>query len=143
MILGIVGSEGSKFTEETEQLARDMIRHLALKYDADTICSGACHLGGIDVWAIEVAEDLGLNTIEYPPAFHSWDHYKTRNIKIAETSDVVVCITLKSLPESYRGMKFALCYHCNTNEHVKSGGCWTTKYARKLGKEAYTIVVGN
>lgn len=141
MILGIVGSEGKKFTHETEQLARDEIRHLALKYDADTICSGACHLGGIDVWAIEVAEDLGLETIEYPPEFHGWEAYKARNIKIAETSDLVVCITLKTLPDTYKGMTFDLCYHCGTKDHVKSGGCWTTKYARKLGKQGYTIVI--
>lgn len=141
MILGIVGSEGKKFTAMTEELAKVEIRRLIKQYDAKTVCSGACHLGGIDVWAIEVAKEQGLNTIEFPPEFLGWEAYKTRNIQIAATSDVVVCITIKELPESYKGMRFNLCYHCATKDHVKSGGCWTTKYARKLNKPGYTIVL--
>jgi hypothetical protein len=38
-------------------------------------------------------------------------------------------------------MKFDLCYHCGTKDHVKSGGCWTVKYARKLGKQGKVIII--
>ena len=142
MILGIVGSEESKFTESSKHSALMVIKSNIHHYKATAVCSGSCHLGGIDLWAIEVAKELELETIEFPPKFRSWAAYKERNIKIAETSDVVVCITVGKLPESYTGMRFDLCYHCGTKDHVKSGGCWTTKYARKLGKEAFTVVVG-
>lgn len=143
MTLGIVGSEGKKFTRETEALARARIRALIAEAGATRVVSGACHLGGIDVWAIQEAKRLGLDTQEFPPRVQSWEYgYKPRNIQIADASDAVVCLTLRTLPESYNGMTFPLCYHCGTKDHVKSGGCWTTKYARRAGKRGWTEVIG-
>lgn len=43
---------------------------------------------------------------------------------------------VKTLPESYKGMRFTSCYHCGTTSHVKSGACWTAKQAQRIGKEA-------
>lgn len=138
--IGIVGSEGKKFTAETEAKAREIIRGLIAEYDC--VCSGECHLGGVDIYAREEAIKAGKKFIPCPPAALSWEiGYKPRNIKIAETSDETVCITVSKLPDSYKGMTFLKCYHCNSNDHVKSGGCWTTKYARKLGKPGRTIVI--
>lgn len=140
-VVGIVGSEGAKFTPESEKRARKLIRKEIR--GARLVVSGACHLGGIDIWAIEEARALGIPYKEYPPKTRNWNGgYKPRNIKIARASDRVVCITVRSLPKGFQGMRFAFCYHCNTDRHVKSGGCWTTKYARKLGKEGTTLVVG-
>lgn len=142
MKLGIVGSEASKFTPETKKLARALIRDLIEINDAQTVVSGACHLGGIDEWAVEVGRDIGCEILEFPPKTKSWaGGYRERNIQIAEASDTVFCITVKELPEGYTGMKFGLCYHCKTNEHVKSGGCWTVNYAKKLGKKTGIIVI--
>ena len=142
MVLGIVGSEGKKFTPETEAAARARIRSLIAEHGVTKVVSGACHLGGIDVWAIEEAKKLGLETQEFPPKIRHWEGgYKQRNIQIAEASDAVVCLTLKTLPPKYSGMTFTMCYHCGTKEHVKSGGCWTTKYARKLGKKGWTEII--
>lgn len=142
MILGIVGSEGAKFTPETEAKARHIICNKIIAYRADKVVSGACHLGGIDVWAIEEAKKYHLQTQEFPPARQVWDGgYKQRNIQIAEASDIVICITLRELPASYTGMTFKLCYHCGTADHVKSGGCWTMKYAIKHGKKGELIVI--
>lgn len=143
MILGIVGSEAAKFTSETEEIARLQIRAQFEMYPyIEYVISGACHLGGIDIWAIDEAKKKGLKILEFPPKKLQWEGgYKQRNIKIAELSDKVVCITLKQLPGSYKGMRFSKCYHCNTNSHVKSGGCWTMKYAFKLGKETELIVI--
>ena len=140
MNIGIVGSEGAKFTPETEQKARAIIRELIVPYDL--VISGKCHLGGIDIWAVEEAEKLHKAFKEFPPAEKNWGAFKARNILIAKTSDVVYCITLKTLPEGYRGRGWEkYCYHCDTKEHVKSGGCWTVKYARGLGKQGHILVV--
>lgn len=140
MNIGIVGSEEAKFTRQTERAARAVI--ISLLRDGDTVISGKCPLGGIDIWAIEEAEKLGLETKEYPPKIQRWSGgYKERNIKIAKASDLVVCITLRRLPKKYDGMRFDMCYHCGTKGHVKSGGCWTMKYAEKLGKETRLVVL--
>ena len=139
MWLGIVGHEGAKFTPETERLARLEIRNL-LGPQVTGVVSGACHLGGIDIWAIEEARSAGKETMEFPPQQQSWNTvngvggYKYRNMQIAQASDKVVCLVLKELPESYNGMRFRFCYHCKTDSHIKSGGCWTARYAGKLGK---------
>ena len=140
MKLGIVGSEAAKFTPETELLAKEQIADFLNL--GDTVISGECHLGGIDIWAKEYAIENGIKYKGFPPKTLRWsDGYKPRNIQIAEASDYLVCITVKELPPGYAGMKFPLCYHCGTKDHVKSGGCWTVKYARKLGKPGEIIVI--
>lgn len=148
-ILGIVGSEAAKFTPHTETLAREKIREFIAAAmikawpNQVAVCSGACHLGGIDVWAVEEAKLLNLTTIEHPPKVMSWEQgYKPRNIQIAKDSHEVVCITVKELPPGYTGMRFKMCYHCKTTAHVKSGGCWTVKYAQSLGKPGHIEVIG-
>jgi hypothetical protein len=147
VILGIVGSEAAKFTVDTELAARLAIRaRLAKLGPLDCVCSGKCPLGGIDVWAIEEAIAAGIQVQEFPPAVESWeDGYKPRNIQIAKYSDEVICIVPLKLPEEYQGMRFSQCYHhsdqINVPTHVKSGGCWTTKYARGLAKPTDLIVI--
>lgn len=143
MIVGIVGSEAAKFTTETELHARKIIETLLLRTYVTGFCSGHCHLGGVDIWTEEIGNALCRTPYIFPPKTLSWDGgYKQRNILIAEQSDEVHCITLARLPDSYNGMKFERCYHCNTDTHVKSGGCWTAKYAKKLGKRAVWHVIG-
>ena len=138
----IVGSESAKFTPETEASARQIIRHCLRP--GDVVVSGGCHLGGIDLWAIEEAKALGLDWVEHLPKHRSWEGgYKQRNLNIAQDSDRVVCITVRCLPGNYTGMRFSNCYHCNTDKHVKSGGCWTVKQAIKLGKAGDVFVVGD
>lgn len=147
MKLGIVGSEAAKFTQDTERAARLAIRSLINEWRANLVISGRSPLGGIDWWAIEEATALGVPTREYEPRVNAWaapGGYKTRNLKIAVDSDVVACITLKALPTTYHGMRFPQgCYHCGTPQadHVKSGGCWTTKQARRQGKSTVLVVI--
>lgn len=144
MRIGIVGSEQKKFTIGTEEKAREMIRILLrpLSFPGDLVVSGGCHLGGVDIFAIDEANKMKLRTREYLPPTRNWEGYKFRNMLIAENSDVVYCITVKTLPLGYvkRGFE-SYCYHCKTNEHIKSGGCWTVKQARLLGKLGYILVV--
>lgn len=140
--LGIVGSEAAKFGKVTELHARTEIRKLIRMYNADMVISGGCHLGGIDKWAIEEAEKLKIGYMEYLPLTLQWEGgYKQRNLRIARNSDVVYCITVAELPSSYTGMRFKMCYHCGTDTHVKSGGCWTVKQANRMGKTTGVIVI--
>lgn len=141
-IIGIVGCEEKKFTSETEGKAKELIRILLSRSGVTGISSGHCHLGGIDIWAEDIGKELGLETYIFPPKDFSWSAgYKLRNIQIVEASDEVHCITVKRLPDAYQGMRFESCYHCGTDSHVKSGGCWTAKYADKKGKPAYWHVL--
>lgn len=147
MILGIVGSEAAKFTPITEAMARKAIRGAIGTFQATKVCSGECPIGGIDIWAKEeVIALLGPDAyIGFPPKYHRWggnDGYMARNKLIAETSHVVVCFTVAKLPENYvvKGWEF-YCYHCGTDKHIKSGGCWTTKYARSIGKTGFTVTL--
>jgi hypothetical protein len=141
MKIGIVGSEAAKFTSFTKLRAMETIRELLINPGITTVVSGACHLGGIDIWAADVGHELGLEVIEHPPDRHCWDAYRLRNLKIVHDSDKVVCITVKELPPDYTGMRFKLCYHCKTNDHVKSGGCWTMHRARLVGKQGELIIL--
>ena len=142
MKLGIVGSEAAKFTPDTEEHCRWLIESWLNRREADGVVSGGCHLGGVDQWAAEIGRKMGLQVVEYLPRTRDWSGYKSRNMQIAENSDEVICFTVKNLPPGFReGGWERYCYHCKTGEHIKSGGCWTTKYARKLGKPGVTIVV--
>ena len=143
MNIGIVGHEAKKFTPKTEAMARELIREL-LKAPGSRLVSGHCHLGGIDIWAEEIAVELGVAKLIFPPVEYSWEKgYKPRNILIAEHADVLHNIVVAAYPEDYDGMRFDYCYHCKTNEHIKSGGCWTAKQAQKLGRPAYWHVILN
>ena len=140
MRIGIVGSEAAKFTPNTERLVRQQIR--ALLGPEDVVISGGCHLGGVDLWAVEEAKAMGLEYREYLPRCRQWSGgYKERNLQIVADSDRVICFTVRRLPPTHTGLRFAKCYHCNTDQHVKSGGCWTVKQAILQGKPGAIIVI--
>jgi hypothetical protein len=140
--VGIVGSEGAKFTSYTEARAKKIIRRLLDKPEVTHVVSGGCHLGGIDIWAVEIGRELGKKIIEHRPKTLSWSTgYAPRNLLIAKDSDEIFCITVAALPDTYTGMVFNLCYHCGTDAHVKSGGCWTVKKAIEMGKPGKIIVI--
>jgi hypothetical protein len=144
VIVGIVGSERIKFTELGEKRAKAIIDSIVSMPDITEVVSGKCHLGGIDIWAAEIGAEWGRIVTEFPPRFQSWENgYRPRNIQIARRSDIVHCITVDVLPETYNSMTFSHCYHCNSTAHVKSGGCWTALYAEKLKKQAKWHVVKN
>lgn len=143
MITGIVGAEGMKFTALGQERARVILTDIISNISVHRVVSGKCHLGGIDIWAIEIAKRLGRDITEYPPKSLSWEWYKKRNLQIANDSDIVHCIAVDVLPDKFKGMLFDLCYHCGTKDHVKSGGCWTMKQAIKMGKVGQLHVVRN
>lgn len=142
--VGIVGHEEAKFTALGRDRAIAKIRELLSRDGVEQVVSGACHLGGIDIWAMEVGEELGLVRTEYPPARLTWiGGYKERNMQIADRADVVYSLVVNELPKDFKGMRFDLCYHCLTKDHVKSGGCWTAHYAKRQGKPGHIIIIPN
>jgi hypothetical protein len=143
MRVGIVGSQEAKFTQLGKERALQLIWEI-LAPDAALLVSGHCHLGGIDIWAEEIADDAGLEKLIFPPKELSWEKgYKPRNLQIARASDIVHCITVKQLPEGFKGPRFLYCYHCRTEGHVKNGGCWTMHRAIALGKQGHLHVIEN
>jgi hypothetical protein len=144
MKVGIVGSEATKFTQKGEASARELIDWILGYPDVDEVVSGHCHLGGIDIWAEEIADKYSIKKVIFPPRSLSWDAgYKPRNLQIAHNSDIVHCITVKQLPKDYQGMRFLYCYHCKVEGHIKSGGCWTMKKAIEMGKQGKLHVIEN
>lgn len=145
MKIGIVGAEGAKFTQAGEAEARRIIFDVLAR--ADTIISGGCHLGGIDIWAAEIGRELGLEVVEHLPKIRQWEPngYKDRNLKIARDSDVLFNITVARLPSGFKGRRYPD-YHCKGKgrpPHVKSGGCWTANQVQLLGKSAHWHVISN
>jgi len=107
-----------------EANARYLIRLLLV--GASSMVSGHSPVGGIDIWAEEEALALGVPLDLKVPTHNSWDPpggygYKARNLDIARDSDVVHVLLADVYPEQYTGRRWDLCYHCKTNDHVKSG----------------------
>lgn len=143
--VGIVGHASDKFTSQTKRLALNTIEAL-LSSPESVLVSGHCHLGGIDIWAERIAKSLGRDMIIYPPSNYNWqDGYKPRNLQIARKSHIVHCLVVKDYPSGYKGMRFDRCYHCGTSNHVKSGGCWTMKKCREMGrgKQSQLWIIGD
>jgi hypothetical protein len=146
MKVGIIGHAENKFTIESEKSARKLIRNILAQYHNPILVSGHCPMGGIDIWAEEVAKDLGLQMDLKIPKQNRWDAeygYKKRNIDIAKDSDILHIILVNGYPKEYKGMVFSKCYHCNSNSHIKSGACWTGKVAEKLGKGVIVHIIKN
>lgn len=114
----IVGSEAKYWTKAQEAFVRNMIAMML--QPGDTVVTGECPFGGIDLWAKEVAYSKGNGVMLFPPVKKSWYWYKKRNIQMAVEGDIVFCIEPRDR---------------------KSGGYWTLTYARKLGKPGILIEV--
>lgn len=138
MKIGIVGHAAEKFTPETKAKAFDIIRQILADHSPSNtmVVSGRSPMGGVDVWAELVAEDLGIAKEIYPARVNSWPGFKERNMQIARASDVVHVIVVRSFPPGFKWKRFPWCYHCGTAEHVKSGACWTANKAILMGKRA-------
>lgn len=146
MRAGIVGNGTDKFTAAGQVEARRIIREIVK--GADVVISGHSPVGGVDIWAEEEAEAQGVMTDLKIPSTKQWNPpggygYKARNLDIANDSDVVHVILADVYPVEYDGMRFNLCYHCRSDDHVKSGACWTGKRAVEAGKDVRRYVIAN
>lgn len=149
--IGIVGSGEDKFTEPGSTRARYHIMRLLkteiLIHGRENVIvvSGRSPIGGVDIWAEEVAASLELETDIKIPLVHQWTPgygYKARNIDIAK-SDIVHVIVPDIYPEEYTGKRFTFCYHCHKDDHIKSGGCWTGWHAIYRGNKVEWHIVNN
>lgn len=144
MRIGIVGHGADKFTDNGKLTAQSLIRNLL--HSANVVVSGHSPMGGVDIWAEEIAREMGIETDIKAPRQQSWDGeygYKARNIDIARCSDEVHVILIDKYPPGYRGRRFDHCYHCHKGDHVKSGGCWTGHRAEQMGKKAHFHILRN
>jgi hypothetical protein len=146
MKVGIIGHGTDKFTADGVTKAKEIIYSILNNKDVSAMISGHSPVGGIDIWAEEIACRLNVPLELKIPKQRRWNAeygYKQRNLDIAKCSDVLYVILVVKYPSYYKGMKFNMCYHCGTSEHVKSGACWTAKQARKLGKKVIYYLVEN
>jgi N-glycosidase YbiA len=88
--LAVVGSAAHCFTPHSAVRARQRISLALWRLRPQVVISGACPLGGVDIWAREVAGVFGYTVaggdfIEHRPANLRWepDGYKDRNAVIA------------------------------------------------------------
>ncbi|MDG6933704.1 MAG: hypothetical protein JRN68_03300 [Nitrososphaerota archaeon] len=96
--------------------------------------------GGIDIYAEMNASERGCKTEICPPGVNEWKDkngkagFKSRNIKIAETSDILFVVVPKAS---------TICKHCGSNRpaHISNGGCWTGVYAETLHKRVVWVIL--
>jgi len=145
--IGIVGNGQDKFTPPQVQIVGALIRQLLRGIPGAVVISGHSPVGGVDIWAEEAANELGLPVDIKTPRQHSWHGeygYRARNLDIARDSDEVHVIVAQSYPPGYNGRKFKVCYHCQNHAqppHVKSGACWTAWQAAKMGKAVFWHII--
>ena len=133
MKVAIVGTsrlDTDELTRANEEIAKIIERCNII---GDTLITGdatgvdtlvACHSGEIDVEIIKTRNK------------HWAPHgYKDRNQKIAQKADYVYSIATKKIKDKR-------CYHCDEQNHDRTGGCWTKRYAMdKLHKDGETIII--
>lgn len=184
--VAVVGPEESKWTEEQKSKAKENIviiltkestkqtikkygllvtdTVITLDFSTNTLVSGHCPKGGVDIWAEEIADKLGIKKEIYPAEVNQWEDseeqtrtewgakdliqkkgFRSRNIQIAEACDILYCIVPKKSHEAeFQGVYGSypdFCRHCEVYGHPTNGGCWTMKYAKKLGKEVHLVVI--
>ncbi len=122
-ILAIVGSKEADWDEETIPYVKGIIEWTILDEDPDVVVSGACPKGGVDIWAIEIAEKMGYTTVEFPPENNRWQPagYKDRNIRIAKACTELLRIKSR---------------RSRTN-----GSGWTADRAAEMGKHVETMEI--
>jgi len=124
-------------THLTENQEKEMRNHifkilkLCFKPDETIIISGGA--AGVDTISIDVAINLGFETIVIPPQIKHWEDidgktgFMTRNLEIASMCDELYCFTVP--------LHNTKCYHHDTpQEHEKTAGCWTALKAADMGK---------
>lgn len=134
--IAIVGSSKAHGQHIMLQV-KELVEKLVSKDPSVIIVSGGAP--GIDSMAKSAAESMGIEPKTFPPKTYDWNGYRERNIAIAEFSDKVYSL---ALPLTDKKTQKA-CYHCNSDTHQKTAGCWTAKEARKRGKQTELIILKN
>jgi len=134
MKISIVGSshlsEGESIT--ARQFASAVLNNYIRDFGKDNLIFISGGAKGVDTEAEDVANQLGIKCEIHKPLVNDWEKgYKPRNLKIAQNCDVIYCFPTK--------IKTTPCYHCDTNDHEVTGGCWTLKQAKLLKKQVHLV----
>jgi hypothetical protein len=171
MNIGIIGNGSDKFTFLGRRSARDHIREILFPIRFETVVvSGHSPMGGVDIWAEEIADQMKIPKKIFPGLAGQWEDkeivtqhklggekygdtwwtanklpgYKTRNLDIAITSDALYIIVANKYPKAYKGKREPLCYHDKRTDHCKSGACYTgKKFAEIHNKDPIYIIIDN
>jgi len=123
--LGIVGSDRRWWKDGDErkvkELIRRIVRYWVRKYGDVMVVTGDCPYGGVDEWTVEVCKELGVKVRVVRSEGWGWKYWKVRNRRIAELVEALYCIDKK-------GREW-------------SGGRWTMREAKRLGKWVKLIEV--
>lgn len=151
MKIAIVGASESKWTKKQKEKAKFEIRKILitnwhtkkfihgvlLPERKPILVSGHCPKGGVDIWAEDIANELGIQTEIYSPEVNQWNDkdfyldfsagemvkkkgYRSRNIDIARACDILFDIEPKG---------------------KRSGGTWTMEYTKRLSKRVYKVEI--
>jgi len=133
MKIAIVGS--SHLTGEEETDARKscglVLNQMIKEHGSESLTLVSGGASGVDTIAETIACEIGIKCEIHRPTEKNWDAYKVRNLKIAESCDVIYCFPTKTRLEP--------CYHCEAKDHERSGGCYTAKHAKLLKKEVHVV----
>lgn len=130
MKIAFVGT--SKLPEKLESKVVQVVG-LFVNGNEDIIISGGAK--GVDTVVERFADYAEIPKLIFKPEIELWEGgYKQRNLKIVEECEMLVNIVVNS--KNY-------CYHHGTNDHDRSGGCWTALMAKKEGKFSQTIILRN
>jgi len=135
MKIAIVGTT-IPLTEDEEKDMRQNISLVLKKHNPhqDVVISGGAK--GVDIMALEIAKELGFQTIVYTPEKKEWEYYKKRNLEIAQNCDKLYCFSIS--------VHVTKCYHHYApQEHEKTAGCWTAGKASEMGKPYELIVISS
>ena len=121
MKVGIVGSSKAQLNEKSIRFVEDIV----LEYPIDTtfVSGGA---SGIDEIVEMVCMVVDRKIIIHKPKTNDWEGYKERNLIIAKECDKVICVALRSKD------KDSYCYHCGSEDHIKTGGCYTARRCKEF-----------
>lgn len=124
-----------------------LLIHDILSMPNTVLVSGHSSMGGVDIWAEDIAKSMGIPSIIHPPKEDNWSRgYRPRNLLIARDGDEFHVIVVRKYPDRYTGRRFTVkdtqtgeilpfCYHCKVMDHVKSGACWTANKGISQGKK--------
>lgn len=184
MKIAIVGGEEDKWSPKRKEIAQRWILkilneakngHLFLvpsmdpmtwsfkqlgPQDSPILVSGRCPKGGVDIWAEEVADKLGILKEIRLPEVNQWLDkvvfgarnrigYRSRNVEIAIASKILYDIEPAKSCWRCGGSGFFEgkdigqekdCSFCE-GDGAYGGGTWTLKYAKRLGKETFKIII--
>jgi len=139
--VAIVGASslGKEQMEYVKNECESLLKQFIIDYGINNITFISGGAKGVDTIAENMAKKLNITPDIKKPETPHWEDqdgkigFKTRNLMIADKCDILYCF-----PSKYSNEE---CYHCGKSipKHQVSGGCWTLKKAREMGKRVFLI----